>query len=130
MRPSLLSLVVECGRTLVEAGRPRKWLDLLAQLPESVRTAGRVRLLEGQAALAVGDFARVERLFLDKVIVVDLREGERSLSHLWFDFHQQRLSAVENVPVDDALRDRVRLEFPVPKEFDFRMAVDESDALE
>jgi hypothetical protein len=130
MRPSLLSLVVECGHTLIEAGRPRKWLDLLAQLPESVRTAGRVRLLEGQAALDVGDFGRVERLFLDKVIVVDLREGERSLSHLWFDFHQQRLSAVENVPLDDALRDRVRQEFPVPKQFDFRMAVDESDALE
>ena len=125
MRPSLLPLAVECGRTLIDADRPREWLDLLAELPESVHTVGRIRLLEGQAALAVGDFEKVERIFAEKPVVDDLREGERSLSHLWFDFHEQRLSTAENVPIDDALRTRVRREFPLPREFDFRMVSDE-----
>lgn len=126
MQPSLLPLAVECGRILIDAGRPHEWLDLLAELSESARNVGRIRLLEAQAALAVGDFERVECLFADKVVVVDLREGERSLSHLWFEFHEQRLSAKESVPIDDALRARVRREFPLPKEFDFRMTAGES----
>jgi len=56
MRPALLPLAVECGRALIGADRAQEWLALLAELPESIRTAGRIRLLEGQAALAVKDF--------------------------------------------------------------------------
>jgi hypothetical protein len=122
MRPSLLPLAVECGRALVDMGRPREWLNLLTVFPQSVRAAGRIRLLEGWAALAIRDFERVARLFSQKFVVPDLREGERSLSQLWFAFHEQRLSAEEDVPLDDVLRSRVRLQFPVPPEIDFRMS--------
>jgi hypothetical protein len=121
LRPDLLPLAVECGRTLIEAGRAQAWLDLLPELPAHVRSAGRVRLLEGQAALAVGDLARVEPLFVERVEVDDLREGELSLSELWFRYQELKLSAAEGVPVDDALRTRVRSEFAVPAHLDFRM---------
>jgi hypothetical protein len=126
MQPSLLPLAVECGRTVIEAERPDAWLTLLDELPESVRQVGRVRLLQAQAALAVGDFEAVKRVFAERPVVDDMREGEVSLSQLWFDFHERRLSAAERVPIDDALRARVRQEFPVPKEIDFRMRVDEA----
>jgi hypothetical protein len=122
LRPVTLPLAIECGRELTDAGHPQAWLDILSGLPDPVRTSGRVRLLEGQAALAVGDLERVERLLADRLVIDDLREGERSLSHLWFAFHERRLSAEQGVPVDDALRERVRREFPVPDEIDFRMS--------
>ena len=125
LRPSLVPLAVECGRALIEAGQPGQWLGLLAGLPESVRSVGRVRLLEAQAALAVGDYETVRRVFAEKPVVDDLREGEVSLSQLWFEFHERRLSTAENLPIDEALRARVRREYPVPEEFDFRMRVDE-----
>jgi hypothetical protein len=125
MRPSLLPLAVECGRTLIQAERPDAWLELLDELPDAVRSVGRVRLLQAQAALAVGDFEVVKHVFAGKPVVDDMREGEVSLSQLWFDYHERRLSAAESVPIDDALRARVRQEFPVPKELDFRMRVDE-----
>jgi hypothetical protein len=115
-------LAVECGRSLIDANRPHEWLDLLAELPQPIRSEGRIRLLEAQAALAAGDLQPAERFFTDRVSVADLREGENTLSDLWFDFHERRLSAAENVPVDDALRCRVRQEFAVPEELDFRMA--------
>ncbi len=123
--PSLLPLTVETGQILLESRRAQEWLDLLPQLPEVHRQKGRVRLIEGQAALAVGDLARVERLLSDRFVVDDLVEGERSLSDLWFDYHALRLSLAENAPIDDGLRARVRRAFPVPKEIDFRMARDE-----
>jgi hypothetical protein len=119
--PDLLPLAVECGRFLIEAGRPRQWLDLLRTLAPSIRCVGRVRLLEAQAALAVGDLERVERFFADRVVIPDLREGETSLSDLWFDYHERRLSVMAGIPGGDTLRARVRREFPVPDEFDFRM---------
>jgi tetratricopeptide (TPR) repeat protein len=119
--PTLLPLAVECGKTTLEANQPQQWLDLLPEFPPPIRTAGRVRLLEGQAALAIQDFERVERLFADMPVIDDLREGERSLSQLWFEYHEQRLSAQEGVPVDEALRAQVRRDFPVPQEIDFRM---------
>ncbi|MBN1872802.1 MAG: DUF5107 domain-containing protein [Anaerolineae bacterium] len=124
LRPDLPQLAIECGRMLLEMERPREWLNLLAELPEGSRTLGRVRLLEGQAALAVGDFARVASLFSESLTIEDLREGERSLSHLWFAYHEQRLSVAENVPIDEGLRARVRREFPVPEAIDFRMSSD------
>jgi hypothetical protein len=129
-RPSLQPLAAECGAALIQADQPNEWLVLLAELPEVVRHSGRIRLLEAQAALAIKDFARVERIFADPPIVADLREGERSLSQLWFEFHEQRICAEEDQPVDDALRARVRREFPVPQEIDFRMSVDEPVAVE
>lgn len=121
LRPGLLPLAVECGRTLIAAERAGEWLQLVADLPRPTRGVGRIRLLQAQAALAVGDFAAVERTFAERPVVADMREGEVSLSQLWSDYHERRLSEAEDVPIDDALSARVRREFPVPEEFDFRM---------
>jgi len=122
MRPDLLPLAVECARALIKTGRPREWLALLDELAKSVRTVARIRLLEGQAALAAGELDTVEQVLAAAPEVIDLREGERSLTDLWFGFHEQRLSAAQGVPVDEALRDYVRREFPPPDVLDFRTA--------
>jgi tetratricopeptide (TPR) repeat protein len=119
--PSLLPLTIELGQALLVAGRSQEWLDLLADLAEPDQFSGRIRLLKAQAALAQNDFDQVEQLLTAPLVVDDMREGELSLSQLWFDLHVGRLSAAEAVPIDDALRMRVRLEFPLPKELDFRM---------
>ena len=78
-----------------------------------------------QAALMQGQLQMVEQFFDERVIIPDLREGDLSLSELWFDWQVQRLSALEKVPVDDELRARVQREFPVPAAFDFSMVVDD-----
>jgi len=122
LQPDLQPLVVECGKALLGAGRAADWLALLGEMPEPVRTAGRVVLLEGEAALAAGDLDTVGRILDEAGELEDLREGEVSLSNLWYGLHEQRLSAAEGVPVDDALRERVRREFPPPARIDFRMS--------
>jgi hypothetical protein len=50
-----------------------------------------------------------------------VREGERTLTDLWFAAHELKLSRVEGVPIDRELRVRVRREFPPPPAIDFRM---------
>ncbi len=121
-RPDLLPLAAECGQGLIDAGYPSQWLALLPQLSENVREAGRIRLLQGWAALEIGDFQQVMHLFSKPFVLEDLREGERSLSRLWLELHARRLSTQEGLTLDDTLRERVRQEYPVPLALDFRMS--------
>ena len=119
--PSLSTLAVECGTALLEANRSQDWLHVVAELPEPLRHAGRIRLLEGRAALAAGDLPRVEQILAEAPVVDDLREGERSLSDLWFAYHEQRLKPELSLS-DEDLQAHVRREFAVPPELDFRMS--------
>ena len=52
-----------------------------------------------------------------------MREGEVVLTDLWFGLHEKRVAAAESVPINDALKERVRREFPPPENLDFRMTV-------
>ena len=93
----------------------------------TVRSLGRIQLLEAQAALAVGDFMKVGQFFADEVIIPDIREGELSLSDFWFEYQLKRLSSKENCQIDDELRARVYREFPLPTHLDFRMKIEPSE---
>jgi hypothetical protein len=119
--PGILPLGVECGRCLIEAGRDRGWLNLVQGMTVSLRSNGRIRLLEAQAALAERELAVVERFFMDEVVIADLREGEDSLTELWFDYHVLRKSIDEDLPIDEALIARVKEQVSVPRKIDFRM---------
>lgn len=122
LQPDLAPLAVECAQACIDAGEAAAWLDtVLPLLPCGLRNRGRLRLIEGRAALAAGRLERVEEILAAPPTVDDMLEGEVSLSQLWFDYHEQRLSRAENCPVDDALKARVRRDFPPPAQIDFRM---------
>lgn len=122
MRPDCLALVAECGQALLQADRPAEWLDLARRLVPAVAASGRVRLLVGQAHLALGQLDAVAAILDAAPEIEDLREGEVALSDLWYQMHEKRISEAEGVPIDDGLRERVRREFPPPEALDFRMA--------
>jgi hypothetical protein len=119
---SLLPLAIECGNCLIEAGRTKEWLKMLAIFPDSIRSNGRIRLLEAQAALKEGDLEAVDRFFADRVVVPDLREGEDSLSDLWFAYHQPRAGFLVDASLDASTRAQIEERFPLPEELDFRMS--------
>jgi len=121
MTPDLAALAVEAGQFLLETGQPEKWLDLLKELPYTVQTVPRITLMRARAHLEVGELEEVEKILSQPLVVADNREGEILLSDLWFGLHEKKLSARENKPVDDEMRERVRREFPPPVHLDFRM---------
>lgn len=120
LKPGLPSLEAECGWALVEAGLFKDLDRRLGALPEDVRRSGRVMLLAARAALARDDLAAAEQL-LEQMELVDIREGEISLTDLWFSVQEKRIAAAEGVPVDAALRARVRRTCKPPARLDFRM---------
>ena len=123
--PKVAALALEYATTLV-AAKDYEALGVFVQsLPDAIRNHERMRMMSAQAALECGDFEEVERLF-DQDFASN-REGEVSLTDLWFGLHEKRLAAKEHVPIDEALRKRVRREFPPPSHIDFRMSSDKDN---
>lgn len=120
--PVIAPLASEYGQLLLKLGRHEALRDLLEALPEQVLSHERVMLLGAQAALHFGDFAHVEQVLQHEFATI--REGEVSLSDLWFDMHTRRLAQEEGVPADEALRARAEEQFPPPAAIDYRMRVD------
>jgi len=120
--PPIAPLAIEYARTLVEAGDYETLAGFVRGLPEAIRQHERIRIIAARAALQTGRFAEVEGMFDHEFATI--REGEVTLTDLWFAMHERRIAAQEDVPVDDALRDRVRREFPPPAHIDFRMIAD------
>lgn len=62
---------------------PKAVDDALRRLPRAILNDGRVRLYEARAALALSDPEPARRFFAQRVVVADLREGDRALEALW-----------------------------------------------
>jgi hypothetical protein len=124
LRPDLRPLAVECGIALVESGRAREWLEIEPTLPPEARQAGRVRLVTGRAWLEMGELESVSSLLEAPPEIPDMREGEVSLSDLWFSLHERLESRRLHRDLDEAERRSVRRRHPPPREIDFRMAED------
>ena len=86
LAPDEWRLAAEAIGRLLDDERPHEALTLLEELPDAVRTRGRMRLLEGWAAVGAGDAERA-RSILVGLEVPDVREGERSIDRLWHAVH-------------------------------------------
>lgn len=122
MTPNVSSLALECCQVLLDIDKPEEMLKFMEGLPQEVRQVGRMRIMEAHSAMKMDDLDRVEGILQSKPVVPDIREGEVSLSDLWFELHEKRISKAENIPIDDELKKRVRKDFPPPSWLDFRQA--------
>jgi hypothetical protein len=122
LQPDLLPLAYECANALIEAGRARELLDLLPALPAAIRGTSRMRLYEARAAVDAGELERAAGILDQPLSVTDLREGERTSTRTWYELQARLVAAREGVPLDDALRERVRKELRPPEHLDFRMS--------
>ncbi len=119
--PKVAALAIEYANTLSAAHRPGDVLDLVRSLPETLRANERIMMIWARAALETGDIEGVEALFDHEFATI--REGEVTLTDLWFAYHERRIARELGMDVDDDVRRRVRRDFPPPRCIDFRMAV-------
>jgi tetratricopeptide (TPR) repeat protein len=118
--PSVTRLVIECLETLLLAERASDIPPLVDMLPAEVRSHSRVQLLLARAALQLNDLETVAAILNQPMEFADIREGEVSLTNIWFEMHEKRLAHNEGLPIDETLKKRVRAEFPSPPQLDFR----------
>jgi tetratricopeptide (TPR) repeat protein len=120
LAPPLRPLATEYCEVLLAANRPRQAIQAIQSLPEAIRAHSRIRLLEAQAGLMLGELQRVTPVLAEDFELVDLREGETSLSDLWFAYQAARLAQKGRPPADSSPED-LQSRLPPPKHLDFRV---------
>ena len=118
--PGDARLALECAAAMLRARRYADLMELWPSLAQNDLTATRMRVLVAIAQVELGQLDEVERFLLEPKELMDIREGELTLSNLWFALQENRLAAGAGTGVTDAVRERVRGEFPVPAHLDFR----------
>ncbi|KRE42711.1 DUF5107 domain-containing protein [Knoellia sp. Soil729] len=101
LAPDDRRLAVELLTSGREAGHPDEVVATVGDLPEAVRSHGRIQLLLAQALASLGEDDAALQVLTD-LEVPDLAEGDQALSDLWT---------------------QLRPGEPVPARLDFRMAV-------
>ena len=114
-------LLVEYARAALMAGRPKALRARIAGLPAVLRSSGRMLLYEAMAALETGDLETVRKTLESPLEVTDMREGEISITNLWFRYHAVRVARLEGRDIDDDFMRRIKSEHPPPQRLDFRM---------
>jgi tetratricopeptide (TPR) repeat protein len=119
LAPGLASLAEEQLRLMLELGRPEELLATLDRLPGELAARPAVRLLEAQAAVALGDSARAGAVLEAGLVVPQIREGAQLLEDLWYGYRALMLAAAHGWGADEA-QERARRE-PLPAVYDFSM---------
>lgn len=117
--PRIPHLAVERCQALANSERYDEMLRFVESLPEDIRNNERIRILAAKASIEVGDLDALDGFFDQEFATI--REGEVTLTDLWFAMHERKLASEEGLPIDDELKSRVRREFPPPRHIDFRV---------
>ena len=115
---------------LVKAKKYAKLWQLYSELPENCKCVDRVKISAAQAAVKLGELEYLEHFFLEEHY--DIREGESSMTDVWFEYCALKMSkerGIENpdAATVDALVDEAWDLYPPSKDIDFRMSADKKD---
>lgn len=115
MKPDDVSLAKEAIKAMFNGDMYVKLLDLMEKLPDNVAELGRIKLHKAFAYLRTGDIIKAEKLIYEGggISVPDIREGENSVTDLWFEIEEAK-AAKEGRAFN-------REEAEPPANLDFRM---------
>ena len=123
MLPDSLAIAREYGSMLCACGDERLarvFLDQYGSLQTAIREDARMRLLQVRALLLTGRAREAATVLTPDFTVADMKEGELSVSSLWFEMTEQLVAAEEGITRDEA-RILAQERYPLPYTLDFRM---------
>ncbi len=119
LEPEDAEIAVTLGTHLQQASRVDDVSTFLASLPAAVREHERILLLEAWVALERRDFARIEAILEREFATI--REGEETLSDLWYACALAKEAERRGRELDDAERKAFVKSNHPPDRVDFRM---------
>jgi len=114
-------LAIEALQAFIGAGLYEDIERAAQKLHGSIRNLGRIKALRIEAFLQRRMISDAEKLLLSGIELTDVREGEVSLTDMWFRLCALKTAEAEGIEVSDALMERVKSECPPPAALDFRM---------
>jgi hypothetical protein len=113
------NLAVEIGEFYARHKRYNTLEAFVKSLPAAIAGHERITLLKAQIALERGEYATVRQLLQGEYCTI--REGELSLSELWFASHIKEAEGRIGRKLTPAEKRDVMEKFPPPHKIDFRM---------
>jgi Tfp pilus assembly protein PilF len=113
------NLAVEIGAFLTRHKRPAAFNTFVKSLPGAVAQHERIQLMMARVALEQGDYRLVRRLLQREFCTI--REGELSLSDLWFTSHIKEAEGREGRALTTEEKQQLMRKSPPPRQIDFRM---------
>ena len=124
LKPDCRALAVETAMQLTEDGSDEKWVERYDELSPELQACGRLRLLRAVALLHLGRLEEAAEILNRAFVMPDVKEGELSVSYLWFELYRRLYAKETGVPYDPADEKLIRAadeKYPLPKALDFRM---------
>ena len=119
------ALCAEFMGILLKCGKYEKIWNIYESLPENCKNADRVRIFTASAAVKLDKFEYLTEFFGEEHF--DIREGENSLTDVWFEFCARRMAkerGITDLPPEkmDELIDEAWQTCPPDPRIDFRMS--------
>ena len=99
-------LVINTAQIMTTAGKYTDWLDVCDTLPDNLQNDGRVLYYKALALVKSGNAKAAAEIITPDFVMCDIKEGEASISHLWFEIYEALTGDKE---------------YPLPYSLDFRM---------
>ncbi|MBP5730346.1 MAG: hypothetical protein J6X19_03990, partial [Clostridia bacterium] len=110
-------------------GKYEKAWALFTSLPEEIRRVDRITITAAVCALKLNKLDGIGPVFAQEH--ADIREGENSLTDLWFEYNARKLGLSRGLSPEEltgdtlaALIEEAEDNCPPPHEIDFRMSYD------
>lgn len=110
--PDNKCLCLEYAQSLLNTKEFDALTSFLSRIPETFRKIPRFLYIEAARDVAVGLYEQAKEILLRPLLIPDMREGELSLSDLWFTLHENMYHIS---------RKEAQQQFSLPHELDFRM---------
>ena len=117
--PGDQNLAIEYCGFLVQHKRTAALAAFVNALPGQLAAHERITLLQAEVAIGEGDTAGARRLLEREYCTI--REGELSLSELWFASYVKEAQQRKGRGLTEAEQQQIKDRFPPPRAIDFRM---------
>ncbi len=118
------SLTIEVAAQLTSDGNDELWLQIYDSLSDEMKEIGRLRLYRAVALIHLSRLDEAAEIVNEDFVMSDIKEGELSISHLWFVLYRRiyaREIGKEYDENDKQLIAEADEKYPLPKSLDFRM---------
>lgn len=118
------TLCKEVAMQLIADGGDALWLEIYDGLPAQLQAVGRLRMYKAVAHIHLDQLEEAAKILNSDFVLSDIKEGELSVSHCWFQLYRRIYAKENGIPYDEkdtALAAAADAKYPLPKKLDFRM---------
>ncbi len=121
LAPGVVPLIQQACEALLQAQQPAEAAAIIAQATLEAQRHGRIRMLKVRAALAQGDTLEAKQFFGEGIVIDDIREGEVSVTDVWYQWQTLLRSRERQLPMDEHLLRQVKQDLSPPAAYEFRL---------